>query len=242
MRCGPYSRCHNPRRGIVWGVFFIAIGVLALLNNLHLLALGDISRLWPTVFCVIGVRKWLNPFRPWSRFISGAVFMLVGIGWTLQNFGVIQLSASLLIPIVLILAGVLAIGRAFQPHPHRWGPGHDFEAMTRTQQEDVVHVNATLSGVSLRCLSQDFKGGELRTLLGGIQLDLRQASITSRAELRVSAVCGGIQIRIPQDWLLQVQIAPTMGGVEDKTVPPPSPEKTLVLVGEAVMGGIEVKN
>jgi len=116
------------------------------------------------------------------------------------------------------------------------------DGIRQIHNDDVIHLNATMSGVSLRCDAQDFKGGELKAVLGGIQLDLRQASMTSQAELRVSVLCGGIQIRIPEDWLLRVQVTPMLGGVEDKTIPPLTPGKTLLLSGESVMGGIQVKN
>jgi hypothetical protein len=54
---------------------------------------------------------------------------------------------------------------------------------------------------------------------------------------------GGIEIRVPEDWMIDSQVIPLMGGVEDKTRPPttPSPHR-LVLRGMALMGGVEIKN
>jgi hypothetical protein len=53
---------------------------------------------------------------------------------------------------------------------------------------------------------------------------------------------GGVAIKVPPDWQVLVQVSPTMGAVEDKTVPPMNPTKRLVIKGEVVVGGIEIKN
>jgi len=47
---------------------------------------------------------------------------------------------------------------------------------------------------------------------------------------------------VPRDWQVSVQMSATLGAVEDKTVPPPTPAHRLVLRGETVFGGVEIKN
>jgi hypothetical protein len=78
--------------------------------------------------------------------------------------------------------------------------------------------------------------------MGAIELDLRQASMQSQAVLRINAVCGGIAIKIPADWQVVLRVSSILGGVDDKSVPPMQPEKTLTLQGGVIMGGIEIKN
>ena len=64
----------------------------------------------------------------------------------------------------------------------------------------------------------------------------------SQAVLRINAVCGGIAIKIPADWQVVLRVSSILGGVDDKSVPPMQPEKTLTLQGGVIMGGIEIKN
>jgi predicted membrane protein len=239
MRCHPHSARQRQQRRVVFGVFFILAGVLALLANLQVVSLGDIGRYWPTIFCVLGLLKLLQA-RRLSSVMAGLGLMVLGAGWTLQNLGVIQHAMALIVPVLLILAGIGVLTRAFRPREARFG--RPAGRVMQDEQDGVVNVDVTLSGTVLRSDAQDFRGGELRAVMGSIELDLRQASMSSTAVLRVFAVCGGIQIRIPADWQLRLNVSPVLGGVEDKTVPPPAGGKTLQLEGEVVMGGVQVKN
>lgn len=47
---------------------------------------------------------------------------------------------------------------------------------------------------------------------------------------------------MPADWIVVSNVIPVMGGIEDKTVPPPVAAKRLILEGYVVMGGVELKN
>ncbi len=54
---------------------------------------------------------------------------------------------------------------------------------------------------------------------------------------------GGIEIRIPDAWALEVKVTPIMGGVEDKTRSGAAvPTKRLIVEGTVLMAGIEIRN
>jgi hypothetical protein len=53
---------------------------------------------------------------------------------------------------------------------------------------------------------------------------------------------GGIELRIPESWSLDLQVSAILGGVDDKTTAPVEAGKRLVLRGSIVMGGIEISN
>jgi hypothetical protein len=106
---------------------------------------------------------------------------------------------------------------------------------------------AIMGGVARRSNSQTFTGADLTAIMGGCEIDLRQASIApgTEAVIDVFAFWGGIDIKVPEDWIVVVRAIPLMGGVEDKTRlpnPPPAIEKRLVISGIVVMGGVAVKN
>ena len=102
---------------------------------------------------------------------------------------------------------------------------------------------AILGGVSRGNNSRAFRGADLLAIMGGCQLDLRQAAINGEAVIDVFAMWGGIEIRVPEDWTVVSQIVPLMGGVEDKTRPPQgATAHRLMLRGFAIMGGVEIKN
>ena len=78
--------------------------------------------------------------------------------------------------------------------------------------------------------------------MGGVELDLRGASIQSEAVLNLWATWGGIVIKIPADWSVVNRSTALMGGIEDKSFSPPVATKRLIITGTAIMGGVEIKN
>jgi hypothetical protein len=78
--------------------------------------------------------------------------------------------------------------------------------------------------------------------MGGLEIDLRDASIKGEAIIDIFALMGGVEMRVPEDWLIIIDGFPFMGGFEDKTRPPKETTKRLTIKGTAVMGGVEIKN
>ena len=103
---------------------------------------------------------------------------------------------------------------------------------------------AFMSGIRRTVTSQDFQGGELTAIMGGCEIDLRQASIKSgEAVLDVFAFWGGIDLKVPLDWSVDLAGTPLLGGFDDKTRPPQGGStKRLVIKGYAIMGGIQIAN
>ena len=90
--------------------------------------------------------------------------------------------------------------------------------------------------------SQDFKGGDITAVMGGVELDLRGASIQSEARLNLWATWGGIVIKIPADWSVINRGTAIMGAIEDKSSGSPVANKRLIITGMAIMGGVDIKN
>ena len=78
---------------------------------------------------------------------------------------------------------------------------------------------AILSGVNRGNNSPAFRGGDLTAVMGGCEIDLRQAAINGDATIDVFAMWGGIEIRVPGNWTVAFHVTPDLGGVEDKTRP-----------------------
>ena len=60
--------------------------------------------------------------------------------------------------------------------------------------------------------------------------------------VEVFAFWGGIELRIPDHWAVDPQLAVVMGSCEDKTRKPATGSDRLVIQGFALMGGLEVRN
>lgn len=81
--------------------------------------------------------------------------------------------------------------------------------------------------------------------MGGIELDLREATLTAPVtEIRVLAVMGGVVITVPPGVRLESDGLAIMGGFEDQLREPASrdPDAPMVRVrGLAIMGGVEMR-
>jgi predicted membrane protein len=92
--------------------------------------------------------------------------------------------------------------------------------------------------------SREFKGGDVSNVLGGVEIDLLEARLAPGDWLlTVSTVLGGVDIRVPRDWRIEVQPTTMLGGVDDHTRQnPDAAGGKLVIRVSALLGGVEIKN
>ena len=122
-------------------------------------------------------------------------------------------------------------------------PSHEpFKAPRGGEGDEVINFVSVVGSSNRRVTSQNFRGGEVTAILGGADLDLRQASIQGEAVLNVFSLAGGITIKVPVDWTVVMEGTAIIGGFEEKTAPPSAGGKRLVLRGYSILGGLEVRN
>jgi predicted membrane protein len=223
---------------VVFGALIILVGILALLDNMHLFDARQVIHFWPMVFVVFGVLR-IYQARDAAGYVIGAILIAVGVMLTLKYMGVIAFRWRDWWPLFLIAAGLLVLFNGVSG-------GRAGKSMvpveTTATRESEIDVGALLSGIHMANDTQDFRGGKVSAIAGGAEIDLRHASIQSGATLSIFVLLGGIQIRVPNDWSVVSNCAPLMGGVDDKTLPPANPSKRLVIHGNVIMGGVEIKN
>ncbi len=220
---------------VVFGGLLLSIGLLMFLRNLGYL--GDAWRFWPLLFIAVGGLKLASATNPFDR--------LLGLG--LLAFGGLRIGATYLgmeIGAIDILATLLVIFGAAIAWRGIRGPAPGESSRAETAR-DHISAMAFMGGYGPKCTSQQFRGGDVSVLMGGIEMDLRQSSIAPQtsAVLDVFVMWGGVEIRVPDDWTVELRGTPILAGFEDKTRPTPGPiEKRLIVRGVAIMGGIEIKN
>ena len=111
--------------------------------------------------------------------------------------------------------------------------------------EDFVDSTAIFGGAKKNIISKNFKGGDLVNIFGGTDLDLTQADFTGTAVIELTTIFGGTKLIIPTNWAIQSDAVIIFGGLEDKRKMPSvaeNPDKTLVLKGTVIFGGIDIKS
>jgi predicted membrane protein len=227
-----------PRRltpQVLVGFLIIVVGVLFTLDNLDIIRATDVLRYWPAGLVMVGLLKLWHARRDGHGWLGGLALVVVGVYMLVARIVYFTIELRELVPLVLVFLGGYMVWRGFggtRRERTADGQGH-FSAL------------AIMGGVSRRSNAQAFQGADLTAVMGGVEIDLRQASIPpgAPATIDVFAMWGGIEIKVPEDWTVITRVLPLMGGVEDKTHAPQTlPEKRLVVRGLVVMGGVVVKN
>jgi predicted membrane protein len=236
---------------LIFGVSVILIGAGMLLENTGLLSCHIVSHLWPLLFILFGAAAILRHRNAPGAF-WGIFLIFLGVGFFLDQFHIISFHVWDFWPMMLVFWGIAIISRSSR-RKHHGRVYVEFQANekqtpTASGEQDMdsdsyIKALAIMGGYRRASVSSDFRGGELTAVMGGLQIDLRQAHIQESATLDVLALMGGIELRVPQDWRVVAEVTPLMGGIDDKTILPTDENaKRLYIKGTLLMGGIEIKN
>lgn len=111
------------------------------------------------------------------------------------------------------------------------------------EDSDELDLVTIFDGVDLKSRATAFRGGSWITMFGGGELDLREATLDpSGATLRVRAITGGGDIKVPDGWNVELDSKSFMGGIgahrPSATDDPYAP--TLRIEARALMGGFGI--
>jgi predicted membrane protein len=252
---------HMGSSNIISGLLLVGIGVLFLLGNLHIVHAGDWVSYWPVIPIVIGLVQLVDSTSSSGR-IGGGVMLVVGGLFLADNLGYINFPIWDLWPLILIGVGLMMLwNRAgfVQRHDainrlagHRTADGEykrwnwpDMNAGYFTTSSGCVNEFAVFGGSRRAVVAQDFRGGKVAVIFGGVTLDLTGAGMAEDvAVLHVSALYGGVSIKIPPTWSAEAHGVGIFGGFGDHSIHPPATPgmKRLIVKGAAIFGGVGIKN
>ncbi|WP_338844559.1 DUF5668 domain-containing protein [Massilia sp. W12] len=236
---------HHPQQGLLQQIFIgliiMAVGVIYLFDNFGWWDAGAIFHYWPVLLIVLGVIK-LQEDAPNKSYFTGAALIAVGAVLTMNRLGWLSFSWKIIWPLMFMLGGLALIVRAVTDNADK--PGHTPDGVAAQGGNDGSYVRASvlMGGIERRLNTPDFKGGRISAVMGGCELDLRLCDLQGEATLDVQAVMGGVEIKVPMDWAVEMRGTPILGGFEDKTMAPQDSSKRLIITGVAVMGGVSVES
>ncbi len=217
---------------LIIGLGILALGLLWTLDNLDVLESERLTDWWPLIVIGAGLARL---FDPRAGKIGTAVIIFIGallLGDTLDLFNV---DPGDFIPLAIAALGAKlvwdALGRRERPRG------------INDQGSDMSTV-AIMAAVKRQSTSSAFRGADASAIMGGVEIDLRNAKIADgeQAVIDAFALWGGVEIKVPENWRVDGRVFPLLGGFEDKTTNRSDTGPVLVVRGAAVMGGVEVKN
>jgi predicted membrane protein len=236
---------HSLTPKFIIGVCLVLVGVVLALDQLGLLYANHLLRYWPAALIVLGLVMLQRRER--HSALRALVLIVVG-GWLLLNtLGLVSIDLwEFFVPLLLVFFGARIMmhnrgsGSGAPPDLPGAGPASGSSG-------EPVHASlfSLLSSSKRRWGKSVFRGAETTAFMGGCELDLRDALMSTGelAVVDVFVVMGGVSIFVPPHWTVSQEVVPLMGGVHDKTHSVPSnPAQHLLVRGTVVMGGVEISN
>jgi len=183
----------------------------------------------PSLFVLVGLFAIVaSGFR---TVVGPLVVVLVAGGWQLVALDYLSGAFVLsLWPLLVVLFGVsLILGQ--------------YRARSVARESDFLTSVAVFGGRSERSTSKSFHGADLTAAFGGVELDLRDAIVEHPpATVTANAMFGGVEVIVPRDWNVRVDVFPLFGGAEDERPRRENEhdEVDLVVTGMALFGGVSV--
>jgi predicted membrane protein len=212
---------------LFFGLLVVAVGVILLLDNAGRLDAWEIfSTWWPAVVILAGILTFAANPRHWP---VALIITAVGTAFLLSNLDIVDIG-QFIIPAAIILVGLLVI----------FGRGLG----SRTETGDKVNSFNVFSGSEIASHSREFQGGSISAIFGGAEVDLRDAVPTPDAQLDIFTAFGGVEVKVPDGWQVEVKGLPLFGGIENatakETVAANAPR--LSISATVLFGGLEIKH
>lgn len=244
----PLGSGANSFTHLAFGIFLTLLGAILTLDRLNLVDASLALRFWPIGFHIFGVSLLMRRPDSHGRF-WGVFWLIVGTWLLLNTLGLARISFwDLLWPLVLIVIGVRLILRARQGASV--GPTAA-DGSPAPQDDTAARPNlVAVFGETKNSVHQTFTGGSLTSVMGGCNLDLRQAVVRpgDTPVIEVFSFMGGQEIVLPPGWRVTLDVASIFSGTDDKRLPsvPGGPGEgagpEIVVRGTAIFSGLTLKS
>lgn len=241
------------RNSRLWtGIAILLVGVAAFIKATFR-ELPDWIFSWPMLLIVIGI---FSAIRHDFRGIGWFIMILIGCAFLAGNIIPDLHMRRYIWPIGIIAVGIFLIMRPrsrscqsgyMNDRKNRDSSGIEDATVineTNHSKDDFIEATTVFGGVNRNIVSKNFKGGDIVVLFGGSELNFNQADMQEESVINFTIIFGGAKLIVPSNWSVKTDLTPIFGGVEDKRSynATGTPEKTLVLRGTVLFGGIDIKS
>lgn len=217
------------------GFLLIFIGLILGLNAFGITNINLFFSGWWTLFIIIPSLVGLINDKEKT---SSLIFLIIGVWLFLAERDLIEyeLLIKLLLPVILISIGLLLVFKDVLSIN-----GKEIKKINANNKESNNYI-AVFGSQDLKFEDEKVENLDLKSLFGGIKLDLRDAKIEKDIVINTLSVFGGIDIYVPDGVKVKVSSTPFFGGVEVKRKKQSSKKEiTIYLNSVCIFGGVDVK-
>ena len=221
----------NKLSSVLWGLFFVVIGIGIGGNVLGIWNFELFFQGWWTLFILIPCGISILQNGPSVGNLIGA---LIGILLLLNQRGIVisDMMWKLLVPGIFIIIGLsMMCGSLFSFD----GRGK------RKNYEGTNSCNAIFSGRREVISDRVFSGTDINAIFGGVTLDLRNAVLTEDVSIDATAIFGGVDILVPQQVNVKVHRVSVFGGTGNARRTKIEGAPTIYINTICMFGGVDIK-
>ena len=228
---------------LIWGLVFVAVGIIFGGNALNIWDIDVFFPGWWTLFLIIpGLVSMVRYGFNWG---SG-VLVIVGLILLFDSLDIIsgRIMWKLMFPLILVIIGISIMASFFRGGTKKNIDSDEYSKSKAYKYDSTQYprYTAILGGGDYKNNTENLKGVVAEAILGGLQIDLRDAKITEDIVLELTAVLGGIDVYIPDNVRVEIiSGVPVLGGFEHKINRNALSGPKVKIKYTAVLGGIEIK-
>jgi predicted membrane protein len=236
-------KCRSKIDLAAFAVICIAIGGIFLGRNMQLISENTFNMLisWQMLLVVIGLYSISHRGYLWGMLTTGiGLFYMMPLIVSADKEWI-----NTYWPLIIVFVGLIFLVKLFLPRKNR---KHRWENMSNTYHTEngFVNVENYFSGTKHVVMDEIFTGANVNNNFGGVLIDLRRTSIKEgETYIDIKCNCGGIEIRVPENWLVLTELDSNMSGINDDRMQPFTKIDTnykLILRGKLSLSGIDIKN
>lgn len=217
------------------GFLLIFIGLILGLNAFGITNINLFFSGWWTLFIIIPSLVGLINDKDKT---SSLIFLIIGVWLFLAERDLIEyeLLVKLLLPVILISIGLLLVFKDVLSIN-----GKEIKKINANNKDNNDYI-AVFGSQDLKFDNEKIENMDLKSIFGGIKLDLRDAIIEKDIVINTLSVFGGIDIYVPENVKVKVSSTPFFGGVDVKRRKWDSKKEiTVYLNSVCIFGGVDVK-
>ncbi len=235
-----------------WGLFFLISAGLLLAVKMGWLTYQFGA--WTIVGTLVLAALAIKSIAYFS--VSGVVFSLAFMSMLYAKpLGITGLVPWTILGVALLLS--IGLSLVLQPLRHRfyrrhayfmanrWASHHGrtFQGTTSTEtdHESSVNVNVRLGNAVRYVQSEDFKQANINVTMGEAKVYFDKAQINGdQATIFLNGNMGEVDLYVPQDWNVDIEMDATMIDINEKGVKPTKTGPDVLITGAFKMGDIDI--
>ena len=224
----------NKISNLLWGLFFIGIGIIFGLNALGITDINIFFTGWWTLFIIVPC--FIGLFKDEDK-TSNLIGIIIGLGLLLGCLDIVDFSLiwKSLFPIILVMIGISFIFKDTLNSKIK-------KEMKKLNKKETKEYCSCFSGQTIDFQNEEFLGCSISAVFGGIKCDLKDSIIKEDVIINANSIFGGITIYVPDDVIVKISSTSIFGGVSDERKNKPSKAKhTIYINTTSIFGGIEIK-